>query len=580
MEVLRQNGNRAKGTGYIRGIVAGHTFTLTEHPNPTFNTEYIVLNTQFTIENTAQTSQYKEYSDAHRAPQILNDSQRLSGTWQVTTHFEVQPSTEILRPEFTVRKPVIGGMETALVCGPDSSVAENNIYTDTLGRIKVQFFWDRYGPSNQNSSCWIRVASNWAGNQLGNISVPRIGQEVLVGFLGGDPDLPIVTGSVYNQNNLPPWQLPSQQALSGIRSRELTPSGGNSAAGRSNHLILDDTLEKIQVQLKSDHQSSQLSLGHITRIDNHKGRKDARGEGFELRTDAHGVVRANGLLLTTEPRDKATAHITDMAETVQRLAHARDQHETLAEQAQKFKAQNEEDQLKVAHALKLLNDALQGTPQQDRLFSELEKALLVLATPESILSTAAHNTHQHSGQHHAITAGAHTSISTGKNFLVNANSAIKLFAYELGMQLISASADIDIKALKTSIHLFAKLHITQTADTITLSAKNKISIQGGGSTTTWSASGIASTSSAPFTVHSAGAFFDDVKPGAIPPLPEPPKPGTGQLNLLYQYANMTGIAHSPIHCDRQFRQHNKRHAGQHWQSHGQRPHTWPRERSI
>ncbi len=108
--------------------------------------------------------------------------------------------------------------------------------------------------------------------------LPRIGQEVIVSFYGGDPDQPIVTGSVFNAMNTPPWSLPDQQALSGFRSRELMPGGGNSAAGRSNHLILDDTEQKIQAQLKSDHAHSQLSLGHITRIANNQGRQDARGE--------------------------------------------------------------------------------------------------------------------------------------------------------------------------------------------------------------------------------------------------------------------------------------------------------------
>jgi type VI secretion system secreted protein VgrG len=142
--------------------------------------------------------------------------------------------------------------------------------------------------------------------------IPRIGQEVLVDFLGGDPDMPIVEGSVHNAANMSPWSLPDQQALSGFRSRELTPGGGNNAAGRSNHLILDDTEQKIQAQLKSDHQHSSLSLGHITRIEDHQGRKDPRGEGFELRTDGHGVVRAkDGLLISTEGRAKAQAHAKD-----------------------------------------------------------------------------------------------------------------------------------------------------------------------------------------------------------------------------------------------------------------------------
>jgi hypothetical protein len=106
--------------------------------------------------------------------------QGLSGQWRVKVEFEVQPSTEVLRPEATQRKPRTGGPESALVVGPSSGQAEANLHTDALGRIKIQFPWDRYGQKNANSSCWVRVASAWAGNQLGAMHLPRVGQEVIV----------------------------------------------------------------------------------------------------------------------------------------------------------------------------------------------------------------------------------------------------------------------------------------------------------------------------------------------------------------------------------------------------------------
>ena len=127
--------------------------------------------------------------------------------------------------------------------------------------------------------------------------MPRIGQEVLVDFIGDDPDLPICTGRVHNALNLPPWALPAQHALSGLRSRELAPRGGNAAAGRGNHLLMDDSEGEIQAQLRSDHGHSSLGLGFLTRVEDNAGRKEARGQGFELRTDAHGVLRAHDLSL-------------------------------------------------------------------------------------------------------------------------------------------------------------------------------------------------------------------------------------------------------------------------------------------
>ena len=153
-----------------------------------------------------------------------------------------------------------------------------------------------------------------AGSQFGQIRLPRVGEEVAVVYPDGNIDHPLIIGALYNENHMPPWSLPKQQSLAGLRSREL---GGGA---RGNHLVLDDTREMLQAQLKSDHQCSQLSLGHITRIEDNAGRKDGRGEGWELRTDGHGVARAaKGLLITTEARQGARGPIKDMGETVKRL---------------------------------------------------------------------------------------------------------------------------------------------------------------------------------------------------------------------------------------------------------------------
>lgn len=381
MQALRQSGQRALGEGHIRGIAAGSTFQLSGHPRRAANIEYIVLVTHFEIENVSEDTSRAVQGGADFFRSVMNslsDAQRQLGQWQVRTAIEVQPSTEALRPEIIQQKPRVYGTKIAKVTGPGDETAQSNLYTDQYGRIKVQFPWDRYGNNDQNSSCWVRVASPWAGNQLGQIQIPRIGQEVLISFIGGDPDHPVCTGRVHNALNLPPWQLPEQQALSGIRSRELADGGGNAAMGRSNHLIFDDSKDRIQAQLKSDHQHSQISLGHITRIEDNAGRKDYRGEGFELRTDGHGAVRAkDGLLISTEARDKAQAHVLDMGETQARLSQARDQHESLAQQAQNATAQEHgNDQEEVSDALEAQNSQIKGSQTPEDEFAELQQAFL------------------------------------------------------------------------------------------------------------------------------------------------------------------------------------------------------------
>ncbi len=507
MQALRQGGLRARGVGHVRGIVPGCSFSLTGHPQDKANAEYLTLHTQLLVENVSE--------DTQRASPLAaqSDAQRLSGQWRVLVQFEVQPTSEVLRPPCTQPKPKTGGPETALVVGPGADAAESNIYTDALGRIKVQFPWDRYGAGNQNSSCWLRVASTWAGNQLGAMQLPRIGEEVLVDFLGGDPDLPLATGRVYNQLNMPPWSLPAQQALSGFRSRELTPGGGNSAAGRSNHLILDDTDQSIQAQLQSDHQHSSLSLGHITRIEDNAGRKDARGEGFELRTDGHGVLRAkDGLLVSTETRLNAQAHAKDMGETSARLGLAQDQHASLGDLALQHQAQSAQDQADVAQAIETQNQGIQGkraaaptgtgsTAQNP--FPELADPHITLASPAGIASTTPGSTHQHSGAHHAITSGAHTSLSSQHSLLGVAKEAVRLFAYKTGMKLISAASDIHINALKTSIHSLAKLDITLTSNAIEIKAHKQVLVNGGGSYMRWQAGAIEEGTAGSRVVHAA-----------------------------------------------------------------------------
>ena len=539
MQTLRQWGLRAQGVGHVRGIVPGCTFSLSEHPQEKANAEYIVLDTRFVIENVGE--------DTQRNALALSDAQRLAGQWHVEVNFDVQPTTEVLRPESMQRKPKTGGPETALVVGPGADTAESNIYTDSFGRIKLQFPWDRYGEKNQNSSCWVRVSAAWAGNQLGAMHLPRIGEEVLVDFLGGDPDLPFVKGRLFNALNMPPWSLPEQQALSGFRSRELVPGGGNSAAGRSNHFVLDDTEQKIQAQLKSDHLHSSLSLGHITRIEDNAGRKDARGEGFELRTDGHGVVRAkDGLLITTEARPNAQAHAKDMGETSARLDQAHDQHASLGDLAAQHLAQGATDQGDVAKDLQAQNDAIKGgTPEQGK-FPEFAEPHITFASPAGIASTTPGTTHQHSGRHHAITSGAHTSISSNKSFLVSAKEAVRLFAYKSGIKLVSAAADIETQALEKSIHILSKISITETAENITLTAKEELTINGGGSFSTFNSGSITHGTAGVWDMNAGTIAMDGAKslPATlmVPPTKDPfnemfvlkDKKGNPVANFPYQ----------------------------------------------
>ena len=158
--------------------------------------------------------------------------------------FTCIPSQATFRPARITPKPTIKGPQTAVVVGPGSE----EIHTDEYGRIKVQFHWDREGKKDENSSCWIRVRQDISGNNWGAVYLPRIGQEVIVEFLEGDPDRPLVTGCVYNADMMPPWELPGYKNRSGFESRS-TKGGSKSNA---NMLGFDDTKGEETVVLHAE----------------------------------------------------------------------------------------------------------------------------------------------------------------------------------------------------------------------------------------------------------------------------------------------------------------------------------------
>ncbi|KVO04639.1 type VI secretion system Vgr family protein [Burkholderia ubonensis] len=386
---------------------------------------------------------------------------------------------------------------------------------DEHGRILVRFHWEREG----KVSARVRVASNWAGGETGMVSWPRAGSEVWVIALDGNPDHFLAVGVVHNAQRMPPWQLPAQKALMGIRSRELTSGGGNDPDGRSNHLILDDTAGRIQAQFKSDHLNSTLSLGHITRIDGTTGRQNPRGQGFALDTEGHGAHRAAaGMQLTTEAPNGG-GNMMDAAAPLARLTVAHEMHERLSDAARMAGAQQADDQGEVAKQLHEQNAGLTGSggdPAQGR-FPEFQQPHLMLASPAGIESSTAGSTHQQSNAHHAITSGGHTSIATGRSLLASAKDAIRLFAYRVGLKLVAASGDIDMQALKNGINILAKLDIKMEGTRVDINGTDGVRINGGGSYIDVSQGGITSGTNGAFQVHSADYSF--VGPDSRPVVP-------------------------------------------------------------
>lgn len=183
-----------EGKSCCRQLTAGHRFTLEKHFNA--DGSYVLT----TVEHSARNAPYRSSN---------------GGGFEYKNRFTCIPVGLPFRPERTTPRPVVPGTQTAVVVGHGG----DEIFTDKYGRVKVQFHWDRQGRNNADSSCWVRVASPWAGKQWGMVHIPRVGQEVIVAFLEGDPDQPIVVGSVYNAEMMPPYELPINKTQSGIKTR-------------------------------------------------------------------------------------------------------------------------------------------------------------------------------------------------------------------------------------------------------------------------------------------------------------------------------------------------------------------------
>ncbi len=179
---------------------------------------------KFTLEGHDVSSENGDYlitSISHSAAEASYDS--TAGEASYNNVFSCIPASVIFRPARATPKPMVQGVQTAVVTGPGGE----EIFVDKYGRVKVQFFWDRKGKKDDKSSCWIRVAEQWAGKNWGFVCNPRMGQEVIVDFIEGDPDRPLITGRVYNAEQMPPYDLPGNMTQSGIKSR--SSKGGSPA---------------------------------------------------------------------------------------------------------------------------------------------------------------------------------------------------------------------------------------------------------------------------------------------------------------------------------------------------------------
>jgi type VI secretion system secreted protein VgrG len=322
MQALQHQQETVVGSGHMRGAAPGYLLSLTNQKRSDQNREYFITACDYAMRD----NQYE--ADG-------------SGSYDFQVQMAAIPSSDPYQPKRLTPKPHTSGPESAKVVGPKGE----EIYTDKYGRVKVQFHWDRIGKNDENSSCWVRVSNNWAGSGFGAMYIPRIGQEVLIDFINGDPDRPIVTSRLYNEDNMPAWELPKHKTQSGIQTRWSQGGGGK-------HMLRFEDKKGIEhIEMSTDHGNTHLHMGYLM----NQGSEAKRSYGFELRTNEWGAVRADkGLLLTTYTQDFS-----------KKISHdSPDGHEQMGSTLAQSAALMEESGQAISSAKELVSALAQGKSQQ------------------------------------------------------------------------------------------------------------------------------------------------------------------------------------------------------------------------
>ncbi|WP_375591667.1 type VI secretion system Vgr family protein [Chitiniphilus eburneus] len=467
------------GSGTVRGLQVGEWFQLADHPlhdgDAPEQREFVASQLTFTAHNNLPGDLLKFLAQGKEAPQPF------------TVQFEAQRRGIPLTPDYADSahaKPTALGVQTATVVGPEGE----EIHTDEYGRIKVQFHWQRpqehpeFGANlDDRSSCWIRVAQPSAGANWGHQFIPRVGQEVIVSYIENDIDRPVVTGVVYNGSHPTPafsgaGSLPANKTLSGIQSKEYQGS-------QYGELLFDDTQGEVRTKLSSEHGKTQLNQGYLShpRTD---GKAEPRGEGFELRSDRAGAIRAaQGLLFSTEAKPGAGGKQLDREQAQSQLEAAQQLAQTLSDTA----AQQLADAHEIGPETLDSEGAKQAKSQQghmDHLNQALKaweagsntdpegkaatgqagrQAVLIasapagigLTTPNELVLTAGHNLDSVSQRD--------TQQTTTRRWLHNVGSKISLFvqgvADQINLKLIVAKGHANLHAQSGDVEVIGDKNV-------------------------------------------------------------------------------------------------------------------------
>ncbi|OBR48509.1 type VI secretion system Vgr family protein [Paraburkholderia tropica] len=498
MEEYESRAKRFHGSGSVRRMDAGRYFELVDHPDHEKDSQqqrqFLAIEVQWFIENNLPAgntrpipgsledeigqicASYQAESEDERPAARKMKTARGTSDGFFLTLVEAQRMSVPYRSPFEHRKPQMQ-IQTAIVTGP----AGAEVYTDPLNRIKARFEWDRLNPGDEKSSCWLRVAMSDTGGGYGGVHVPRVGEEILVDWVNGDCDRPIVTGRVYNGSTTPNWH--SNGLLSGYRSKEY---GGGSGY---NQMVLDDSTAQSRMQLYTTSANSQLHLGYlIAQNDNTRGAY--LGKGFDLKSDAYGAIRAGqGLYVSTHPA--SVAQPLDVSAASQQLSGASNVAGFLSQSSASNSAESLQpalDSMKkfsAATTYNLSGSASGGLTAGGGQGSAngFSTPIMLIASPAGVGLSSQQSVQVTADEHVSLVSHLNTHIAAGQSLIASVAEKLSLFVQNAGMKLFAAKGKVEIQAKSDAMALTSQqdMNITSVDGKLVMSAEKEVWIGAGGS---------------------------------------------------------------------------------------------------
>lgn len=497
--------------GTVRAFCVGEYFALKGHPEIDAHRpderEFVITSLTIGVRNNFPTEITEKLNQLFRHSRWMrrNDMDAAPAAAE-RSHCQITAvrRTVAIVPAFNFRTDVPSPpVQSAVVIGPEGE----EVHCDPMGRVLVTFPGAHSESKRQSysadpddalgNSTWVRVASNWAGDgpgsahQCGTLGLPRVGTEVLIGFVNGDPDKPIIIGQLYNGYAEPPalskgGALPANRYLSGIKSREVR-------GGRANQLRFDDSPGRINAQVASDHGASQLNLGFLVHALS-DGHGEERGQGAELRSDHAVAVRGGeGALISAALSEEAQGQQLDCAELTGLLDELRKVSRQLAELAE----QHSRDQPS--------GEALAGLVDRARKLAAGGQAIVAVSGPAGIIAGSGQNVAIGAQTDIDMLSGGNMALATAGHLMMRAALDVSLFANELGIRMVAAKGPVTLQAQEDTVEILAKkvLELISSTDWINIKAREGVRIYGGGSELEVSAAGIKGYTNGKHEIYAA-----------------------------------------------------------------------------